>query len=63
MSQLKEQYEKECGVSSGGLMCHVYASTDEYVNWLEAKVEKLTASNKQSNQCHEDIEKYYVNES
>jgi len=32
MSQLKEQYEKECGVSSGSLMCHVYASTDEYVN-------------------------------
>ena len=44
MSQLKDEYEKESGLSSGSLMCHVYASTDEFVNWLEAKVKKLTAA-------------------
>ena len=44
MTQLKDEYEKESGLSSGSLMCHVYASTDEFVNWLEAKVKKLTAA-------------------
>jgi hypothetical protein len=51
MSQLTEQYEKECGASSVSLMCHVYAFTNEYVNWLEAKVEKLTAQNTASPKC------------
>ena len=46
MSQLKEQYEKETGERYGGLMCHVFAPTEGYVNWLEAKVEKLTTTNK-----------------
>lgn len=45
MSQLSDQYEKETGISCRSLMCHVYAPTREYVNWLEAKVEKFSESN------------------
>ena len=48
MSQLSDQYEKETGASCCMLMCNVYVPTSKYANWLEDKVEKLTAHNSQS---------------
>jgi hypothetical protein len=48
MSQLREQFHSQCGIT----WINGQGEPDiEYVNWLEAKVEKLTASNKQSTPC------------
>lgn len=36
---LIEEYKKETGKDYDSLMCHVYASTDEFVEWLVKKIE------------------------
>jgi hypothetical protein len=44
MSQLQQQFEREMEIH----WCNSQGEPDiDYVNWLEAKVEKLTASNTQ----------------
>ena len=37
---LIEEYKKETGKEYGNLMCHVYASTDEFVEWLAKRIEE-----------------------
>jgi hypothetical protein len=51
MSQLKEQYQSE---TERWWYKDDPVYTEAYVNWLEAKVEKLTAHNKQSTPCRCD---------
>ena len=45
MSQLSDMYEKETGKQCCGLMCHIFAPTSEYDNWLEIKVDLQTTTN------------------
>jgi hypothetical protein len=39
--QLVDIYEKETGKRAYTLMCHVMAASDEYVHYLESKVQEL----------------------
>jgi hypothetical protein len=65
MKSLMERYTEETHRGAYRLMCHVHAATDEYVEWLEARLEAAESANTASNKpraeiCAEAVESNYV---
>ena len=47
LKKLIEEYKKETGKDHDSLMCHVFASTDEFTQWLADRIEKTNTVKKE----------------